>query len=810
MVAVLTCLAAWRVGWPEPLEAMDQRQGRLDEAAPLPKPGLALEQSFVAQHDGLTAIELLLVVWPPEEDQESEPAILTLRILDDGGQQLYAASWDASKLNHNDPLRFTFSPIRESAGKRYRLRIEGTAANRATVWAYSLDGYPRGELSAGDNLGIGDLRFQTVYRYQLPVAMRDLASTLVENLGLILVLAILLVLPGAALIPRFIAPDGDLATFLGLAVAGSLALLPLGWLWLGLLGGRIGAPLLCIALGAAALIALFRYRQSRRFPRINRETMILAGIVLLALAVRLLAIRDLVLPNWVDSPQHWLISRIMADSGRVPKDYRPWMPVDVYWYHFGFHALAALIGQLVDTSLAKILLVGGQVLNALAPLSVYSGVVLLTGRRRTGLAAAFFVGLLSLFPAYFVTWGRYTQLTGMLILPLIIAVAYRLFHMRSWKRTIGIGLWLGMALGGLFLVHARVWVYAIVWLPVAVLATTPSTNRMRSAGVLLIVVCLAVALSMPWWVQVGRHLLLPMMSVIDVRGDPGDYNAIPWDYVTFGWERVWLVMAGMGLAWALLQLVSRRAGQGRTTFCNSQHIITNAEGAIPVALLGGWVIFLFLLINANRIGAPTFGLVNNNTLFISLYLPVGILLGWLVDGWYQLAVGRAATRIAAQAVLAAAAVWCGLYGVRQQVGVVNPETVLVRPDDIEVLEWAAHHLPADSLVAVNAWLWLEPENWAGSDAGYWFLPLAGRQSTMPPIGYSLDVDYRNRVNGFNQQLTKIESWDDSGTLALLQERGVTHLFIGERGGEMRPEELITSPFLELLHSNGAAWVFKVR
>ena len=788
LAAVGVLLLAWLTGRPGPLESLDERQSRLDRPAPLPAANLTLEQSFVAQHNGLTAVELLLVVHQPAANNEGQPSVLTLRLLDKSGRQLEAQSWEVGTLTHNDPLRFAFPPLYHSAGQTYRLRLEGTAANQATVWAYSLDGYPRGELViVNGERRPGDLRFQTFYRYSLPAAWRDLGQMATRG-GALLVLALLLFLPGLALfscLPALALRDP--AARLGLALAATLAVLPLGWLWWTQLGGRVNGPLLWLALGGTALLITLRWRLHLLTPqpgsaRGGSSLAILGLILLLGLSVRLLAVRDLVLPAWVDSPQHFLISRMMADSGTVPAGYRPWMPVDVFWYHFGFHALAASLQLMTAWPLEQILLIGGQMLNALAPLSVYTAAVLLTGRRRVGLFAAFLVALAFLFPAYYVTWGRYTQLTGMLVLAPFLGLVYRFFR-RTGRYPLAAGLWAGLLLGGLFVIHARVWVFAIVWLLVVALGTFA---RRRMAAGLGLVMGLSVLCSLPWLLRVAQLVLIPLAARIGEAGGTGSYNDFPWGYLTYGWERAWLALAAVALLWALGSRYAPRR---------------------PLLLLGAWMAAVFALLN---LGFPTLWLINNNTWYISLFVPVGILIGWLLDDRLRWAENGGQTRrLAAYGVLTAAVIWSGLFGLRQNVGVVNPETVLARPDDLVMLDWAEEYLPADALVAVNSWPWLGESNWAGSDGAYWLFLLTGRQSTMPPIGYGMERDNGERVNQFNRQLAAVEDWDAATTLGWLRAQGVTHILIGERGGPLRPEKLLASSHYRLLDSNGAAWLFEI-
>jgi hypothetical protein len=803
LAVVLSLAVAWGAGWPGAVESTDEAQLRLDVPAPLPAPGRPVVQSFVAQHDGLAAVELLLAVYA--QGSESEPGTLTLRLVDDEEREITRASWQDNALVHNEPLRMSFAPEGHSSGRQYRLILEGSEGNRATVWTFSLKGYERGSLMAGGEPQAGSLRFETFYRYQAGNALSDLGRALREHAWLYPALALMLFLPGLALISPAWLPAADPGALLGAAVAGSLVMIPVAWLWWSWLGLRVNGTVVVLGLLGAAVVAVRRWRRERLRPA--PETWALAAVVLAGLAVRLLAIRDLVLPLWVDSPQHLLISRIMAETGMVPAGYRPWMPVDAFAYHFGFHALIASLLQLADQRAVELILVGGQVLNALAPLAVYSATFMVTRRRRAGLIAAFLVALLSLFPSYYVTWGRYTQLTGALVLAPLMGLTWQFFRglesgraAAVWRRALVVGL----LLGGLYLVHARMWLFALVWVGVAAGGTWLAGRRSwwrarRTLGWLLGAGGLSLVVAAPWHVRVIRQFLLTLVDQVGERGDPGTYNYFPWGYLTFGWERVWLGLSVVGLIVAIVW-GARRTARARG----------HGEGAGVVVLIGVWAGAVTGLMNVDRLGVPTFGLINNNSWVISLFIPVGIVAGWLADEGMRLAargrVGRTMTRAAA----GAAVVWCSLYGMRQNIAIVNPETVLGVRDDMELIAEADVLLPADAVVLVNGWAWLGQDNWAGSDAGYWILPLIGRETTMPPIGYGMDRSNLELVNSFNRTLSAVEEWGAPETAALLWERGVTHVFIGARGGQIRPELLVGQPQYELLETNGAAWLFAVK
>ena len=79
------------------------------------------------------------------------------------------------------------------------------------------------------------------------------------------------------------------------------------------------------------------------------------------------------------------------------------------------------------------MLLYGQVLNALMVFPVYLFTTLLVNDRRAGVIAALIAGLITPMPAYYTSWGRYTQLGALAILP---AAAALLAALRELQRNL--------------------------------------------------------------------------------------------------------------------------------------------------------------------------------------------------------------------------------------------------------------------------------------------------------------------------------------------------------------------------------------
>ena len=121
-------------------------------------------------------------------------------------------------------------------------------------------------------------------------------------------------------------------------------------------------------------------------------------------------------------------------------------------------------------------------------------------------------------------------------------------------------------------------------------------------------------------------------------------------------------------------------------------------------------------------------------------------------------------------------------------------------------------------------VWVHPENPAlsvivGSDGGWWLPLLADRANTAPPLNYGTErgpwSGYREWVNDITRQVQEA-GIDDPATLGMLEERGITHVYLGQGQGQvgadavqlLSPEALSTSPAFSIAYHQDRVWVFE--
>jgi len=158
--------------------------------------------------------------------------------------------------------------------------------------------------------------------------------------------------------------------------------------------------------------------------------------------------------------------------------------------------------------------------------------------------------------------------------------------------------------------------------------------------------------------------------------------------------------------------------------------------------------------------------------------------------------------------LAVAVILVSLWGAANTLQLLTPEKFFVTPSDLKAMTWIRENVPQDARFAINTDFWLSYAA-IGTDAGYWIPFLTGRKTTLPPMLYSEGTyEYIEEVNALARATARLCENDD--TLPALVENGVTHVYIGQRGGCLRPQRLLASPNYEAIYHQDGVWVFEVR
>src|SRR6266542_2083536 len=571
--------------------------------------------------------------------------------------------------------------------------------------------------------------------------------------------------------PAFVRP----ALWLGL----SLSLIGLFYEWATLAGLRMTTPLLIMLAGIVGLAvtwSLWRDAPGATARRlITPATAALLAIFALTFWTRLVEIRDLALPPWVDSVHHALMIRVAAEQGQVPYSLRPYLPVDNLPYHWGYHVVAAAVMQLSGVALPQVMLWSGQ------------------------------------------------MLTGLLMLPALVI----LWHAGLRAPSRRLALYTALLLAGLCIVHFRILIFAlglagaigVVW----ALAVDRAWFR-AGLGFAVQSAAFGIALAGPWlWLIAGRALI-PAFEHPTLQLREDGYNTLNQDLLWAGQNRLLIALALVAALWSLrrraLPAIEQVGWVGALVVLANPWLASYLLPAVGASVLCYGLSYRrpliacfgapLLLLNPALLHLPYLRLIPNDIVAISLFIPIGVLLGGAVAGVNTRLTTMADSRRrllrpAGALLLALAAVW-GAWNLRS---VVNPATVFATPADAKAIAWAAEHTPANARFLINATPWL-PGAVRGADGGWWLMPLAGRWTSTPPVLFIYGADaYVHATQARNSLIAGFHPGQEAQLFDMIRSERISYIYLGAQSGLLRPATVADPRAFETVYDHDGVVILAI-
>ncbi len=536
-----------------------------------------------------------------------------------------------------------------------------------------------------------------------------------ETAGIFLVL----ILPGLAILAWVKHEGQDFAEQLASCIGLSISTTALLFLLTFYFQFQISNILLMVFYLLCGLICIAGWLHHKIKPRWSREVPATLGLLAIVLVLRFVQIEDLLLPAWVDSVHHVLITRLITETRSIPPSLEPYLPVP-FSYYFGFHGIAAIFSVISGLAPEKAVLLLGQVLNACVPLAIYRLGRAFWKQREKALIAALLVAFVSQMPAYYVTWGRYTLLTGMIMLPLTLACFIEITNAPSRKGTqVMSGLFfIGMILSHYF-TGVLFGLFAVIHLVLLLVQRGENgIRRMLNAAAPL---AAAMVILAPWLLRAIRLSGYSLEASLEI---PVTHS---------GWQAI----REYGLY--LIKL----SGPPR----NLIFLVLGILGIIPLfrdaraRSLAAWTILLLILSLPVGIDLPH---IRPDHMLIVLFLPASLSTGNLLVSIYDTLRSRVPGKRILQVVFVILLTGSMIFGIIQTRSILHPSTIFVTQSDLDAIGWVKSNLPDDARVLVNATHWQSNVS-RGIDGGYWLTPLTGLFTLPPPIVFNWgSLDYTGR------------------------------------------------------------------
>lgn len=505
------------------------------------------------------------------------------------------------------------------------------------------------------------------------------------------------------------------------------------------------------------------------------------------IAWRLFQARDLLVPAWVDSLHHVLIVRKIIEFGGLPPDLSPYLD-GTFYYHYAFHTFAAQFTVLSGLSPDQAVLVIGQVLNAAIGLSVYTLGKAIFKDWRPALLAGLLVTFVTKMPAYYLTWGRYTLMTGMILLPLAMAKAIRLLE-PGQRRTE----WLEMALftAGTLLAHyftgiilalfllclgigylLRAWKkHDLQWKPLVSLVLS------ALAGFLIV---------LPWLFRVFLHTRMTLGVSTNLPSEIGALfsNQDQWQYLWY--------------------LLGDKAGHLLLFACIPAIILAVVKPRYRELAAWGLILALLALPRGLRLGSFRF-----DHFAIVLFLPLVTLFSLYISESMHLLDNLTQKKWPGWILVGLIGLIAIIWGGFETKDIINPKTVFTTQADLDAIAWIDQNTPEEARFLINTTEWGYGVS-RGVDGGAWILPLTGRWTVAPTLFYTFgeDLDQVKQIMAWEEQAQAVTGCSDA-LWELIEQADLTHIYLRGGIGMLSAPTLETCPGIEQVYSKDGVEVWEI-
>lgn len=669
-------------------------------------------------------------------------------------------------------------------------------------------------------------------------------------------LAMLFVAPGLAVL-QLLWPRGWLlspAGYVGLALGLSTALPPLLLLGFNLIGVSWYAittwayVLLSLSIVAWSIVSSRRQRaqvfQDEQQRIVGHVWGVLLVVVIMALLVRLYAVRELPTGLFGDSYHHTIITQLLIDNQGLFHSWEPYAPLASFTYHFGFHANAAFVHHTLGIGAVQSVIWTGQIYNVLSVVLAFVLADALRSNRDAtggwaGVWAVLMVGFVLTLPGFLVNWGRYTSLAGQVVLvPVVVCwiglgeriaqqIGEQQISMHSlralWHRYLTIIarnwrllLLAALATGALMLTHYRVTVFAALFVGSYLIVLVLARRSAALAGVLFLQAAMAASIALllvsPWLLNLAQGYLLrnavAMVSGGVEASRVEQIAALPAIH-PFYLHRLVIGAAALGL------------------------LIAGWQRQWRIALCALWSGLLVLCVVPRVVGLPGTGLIDHLTALGALYVSVAPLAGYALaqvqatmGQWLASAAVPGVVYPTVSSVLVAGVL---LWGGTDQAQMMREDTQLVTHADMAAMQWVAEHTSSDARFLVNSFPAYGGTMVAGTDAGWWLAFLTGRPTNVPPITYGSETaaepGYMEQVNRLTATLRDRPLTDATAVsvnlttpeaLQALREARIDYVYSGahaapdaSQADRINTALLRQSPIFQLVYHQDGVEIFRV-
>ena len=735
--------------------------------------GESVGQTFTSLHRGLNDIGVTL------SSENTSEGFLKLDLYDDGSRTLLLSKEYSVAVSTPRFFILNFETQSNSYLKDYFLELTWEGSGPISFQTDAPESYSMGGLYLNSSPVMAQLSFSLTYdRLQLLLGLMLIAFKWFWQFFLT---ALILVLPGWTIMTYCWSDWKTYDFFLKLALAFGLsyALYPILFLFTDLINFHPGEPFyVWTVMGLSALFLLIYYRLDLKYKKFsvknfirsiqtnseNWQNVLFVFILCIIFLVKFWAIRTLDTPMWGDSYQHTVITQLLLDNNGLFESWQPYVPYETLTVHFGFHVISAMFAWISNLNASESVLWMAQISNALAALSLYPIAFKVSGNKKwAGMVAVIIAGLVLRYPNYYVNWGRYAQLSGQVLLPVVgFLLIEALFPKKSDLKSLAI---VSLSLAGMALCYYRMPIFLIIWIPILL-------------GEMLVWLKNKENKFLPFFIRAALILLGMLVLLVPL------FSRISGSTLA---ESV-----GSAQSQALDQVLSNFVRNLKSTkyYYPEPLLILAVISAVIGLLMKQWrvlaVVLGMILLYAYNIGAiinlPFSNFIDIFSIQLMAYIGVSVTIAYLFALVFE---SLEPIHPGIPAVLLGL---ISLFFAFTAKNVTDKTHEMVTRPDLRAFQWIIENTDANTLFLVNGMTIYNNTSAVGSDAGWWISLLTNRENTMPPQYAVLNEkpnppDYSDwTVDVINLFETHPPTSDEG--IAALCSWGIDYIYIGQKQGSI--------------------------
>lgn len=504
---------------------------------------------------------------------------------------------------------------------------------------------------------------------------------------------------------------------------------------------------------------------------------------LIAIFIILFSLKGIVTGLGSDSYHHTLISQLIYEQGKAPTNYFPYAPLTSFSYHFGFHALVALIATFTGVPVQLLVPITGTLIVGLASLGCYFLAIQLFNDNILAFAVGIITICITVIPFYLVNFSRFPQLLGLLYCTVFIGffIMWSKYNF-SYKLIPNFSI---IALGLAF-AHYRVTIMSVIGLLLYIffvrkqnsinnnLINFDNLKKWVYSGLMTIL------LFLPWVIQIY------LSSKIGVSGDIGPMNSSFFNINRLGTE---VIQYPTNFFIYFLLFVAL--------------ILSIKIGERKIFWLFSWVFFLLVLSNKYLLNLY----MDTVSTIFSLFIPIALITGWAYKKMLELVPRKYKLKNIFVAISSLFVFYC----VSLLPQYIHPEYSFVTQEDIKAFDWINLNIAKHNNFIVNTYNFNFNKNYIiGIDAGYW-IPFFTENSTVSiPMIYLIE---RVESDQIIEDLRRVHAFTDftsKENIEVIREIGYSYLYLGENGSKNHLGEIQNSNFYDLVYNSSNTYIFRIK